>query len=260
MVLGKDLGERITFMFLIALLLLIVLGVIALLYSRAELEVKYERKGSDDRITIRAIGPFGVVYQRSEVPVLEFDQAKDGWRFELETRAKEEVGSNPTALARTEFYVHEYKKVTRFFRKVNSLKEQFEPMIDFLLNHIEVRSFSWQTTVGAGDSALTALLIGGLWGVKGSVLGVLQSRTKVKDKNVVIAVFPSFKQRKFQTYLQCIFSLKIVHIIYAQFIMLREKRRQRKGVTRNGQSSNSGTNENSHGEHQGHGGRQHHCG
>lgn len=247
-------------MFLVALLSIVILGVIALLFSRAELEVKYERKGSDDRITIRAIGPFGVVYQRTEVPVLEFDRRKEGWRFELETRAKEEVGQNLSAVARTELYIHEYRKITGFLRKLLRLKEQFEPMVEFLLDHMEVRSFSWQTTVGVGDAALTAMLSGGLWGIKGSLLGVMQSRSNVRDRDVIIAVFPSFKQRKFQTFLQCIFSLKVVHIIYAQFIMLREKRRHRKGVTSNGQSSDSGANENSHGEHQGYGGRKHHCG
>ena len=247
-------------MVIFAILFLIALIVVGVLYSRAEIEVKYERKGTDDRVTIRVIGPFGVVYQRTEVPVMEFDDSKDGWRFELETRSKEEVGVKPQALARTEFYIHEVQKVNRFINKLKRLKKTFEPMIDFILDHVEVRSLAWQTTLGVGDAAATALLCGGLWGTKGVVLSYIQSRTHVTDKNVVIAVFPSFRENRFQTFLQCIFSLRVVHIIVAQLIMLREKRRHKKGVTQDGKSSDSGPNENSHGKHQRHGGRQHHCG
>lgn len=245
---------------IIFLLGLAALAIIALLYSRAELEVKYERKGTDDRVTIRLRGPFGLQYQRTEVPVLEFDEAKDGWRFELESRSKEEVGLHPAATARTEFYVTEFKKMQNFINRLKKIKSTFEPMIDFILDHVEVRSLAWQTTVGVGDAAATALLCGTLWGAKGIVLSKVQARTQVTDKNVVVAVFPSFREKKFQTFLQCIFSLRVVHIITAQLIMLREKRRHRKGVTQGGQSSDSRPNEDSHGKHQGHGGRQHHCG
>lgn len=247
-------------MIIFAILFLIALVVVGVLYSRAEIEVKYERKGTDDRVTIRVMGPFGVVYQRTEVPVMEFDEAKDGWRFELETRSKEEVGVKPQALARSEFYIHEAQKVHQFINRLKRLIKIFDPMIDFILAHVEVRSLAWQTTLGVGDAAATALLCGSLWGTKGVVLSYIQSRTHVTDKNVVIAVFPSFRESRFQTFLQCIFSLRVVHIIVAQLIMLREKRRHKKGVTQDGKSSDSGLNENSHGKHQGHGGRKHHCG
>jgi len=191
---------------------------------------------------------------------MEFDEAKDGWRFELETRSKEEVGPHPSAYARTEFYMHEFRKVQRFINKLQRLKATFEPMLDFILDHVEVRSLAWQTTLGVGDAAITAILCGGIWGTKGTFLTWLQNRTHVTDKDVVIAVFPSFREKRFQTFLQCIFSLRVVHIITAQLIMLREKRRHKKGVTQDGQSSDSGLNENSHGKHQGHGRRQHHSG
>jgi hypothetical protein len=219
---------------LIAVLLVLAVLILALLYSKAYLEIKFERRGTDDRITIIIKSPLGVVYQRTEVPVLEFDRGRDGWRFAMETTAKEDAGDASTVHGRTELYLQELDKVRVLLRRAKEIGQTLSPVVDFILDHVTVSALSWQTALGTKDAAVTAMLCGSLWGLKGSLLGYLERRVRICSDAVVIAVYPNFKQASFQTFLQCIFSLRVVHIITAQLILFREKRRHKKGVNRDG--------------------------
>jgi len=210
------------------LLLAILLAVTALiLCARAELELTYHRRVKSDTMTLSLVGPLGLVLYRKEMPVLAVKRG--GWRVEIE----------PT-----------------FMETYSLLTTQYGPVLRFLVDRAEVRSLTWQTTIGAGDAALTALLSGVTWAFKGTLLALLQSRTRASAKDVAIAVTPSYTGKEFKTFLQCIFSLRVAHIMYAQCLLLWRRRKHRKGaMSELGESSYSGTDENRHGEHQRHGGR-----
>jgi hypothetical protein len=197
------------------------------LCARTELELTYQKRAKSDTLTLSLVAPLGFVLYRKEMPVL--DVKRGGWRVELE----------PT-----------------FMETYRSLTFRYGPVLRFLLDRAEVRSLTWQTTIGAGDAALTAFLSGVTWSVKGTLLALLQSRTRAGTEDVAIAVSPSYSGKEFKTFLQCIFCLRVAHIMYAQCLLLWRRRKHRKGaVSELGESSYSGTDENRHGEHQRHGGR-----
>lgn len=215
-------------MLLFFLLLVILVATMAvILCARAELELTYQRRAKSDTLTLSLVAPLGLVLYRKAMPVLDVTQG--GWRVELEST-----------------FVETYRLFTA----------QYGPVLRFLLDRAEVRSLTWQTTIGVGDAALTALLGGVAWAVKGTLLASLQSRTRASSEDVAIAVSPSYSGKEFKTFLHCIFSLRVAHIMYAQCLLLWRRRKHRKGaVSELGESSYSGTNENRHGEHQRHGGR-----
>ncbi|MBS3872868.1 MAG: DUF2953 domain-containing protein [Firmicutes bacterium] len=240
-------------------IMLVVLGVVALLLAKAEVELKYERKGSDDRVTIRMLGPYGVVFQRTEVSVVDLGPTLESLRLEVQVTTKEEVGDAPVVDYRMEADISDSQKLLRLARAVQGLVQDYRRVIQYAERRTKLRSLSWQTAIGTGDAASTAILCGMLWGLKGMLLGSLQSRLTIEDKNMTIAVFPSFNERKFQTFLHCILSLRVVHIIGAGYILWKEKRKRKKRGERSGKSSNPRADEDSHGKHSGHGRRQHHC-
>lgn len=211
----------------------ILLALLAVAYlTRAELELTYLRRGASDTLTLSMVAPLGLVLYRKEMPVLGFPGR--GSPLEIE----------PT-----------------FIETYHLLSTQYSPLMRFLFDRLEVRSLTWQTNVGVGDAALTALLSGIIWTCKGTLLSLLQRRTRAQAEDVTVAVSPSFNRHEFRTFLQCIFSLRVAHIMYAQGLLLWRRRKHRKGaVSRLGESPYSGTDENRHGEHQGHGGRKHHRG
>ncbi|MBS3939096.1 MAG: DUF2953 domain-containing protein [Peptococcaceae bacterium] len=242
---------------------IIIAGLVAtavFLAMRAEVEFKYERKGEDDRVTLRLLGPFGVVFHRTEMSVLELSPTLKSWRLEVNVKTKEELGKKPMPENRMEVDTFDQQELLSLARTLHGLYQDYRPVINYTLERTLLRAFTWQTTIGSGDAAWTALLAGGIWCLKGTLLGMLQSRQKIAGKDMVLAVFPSFKERKFQTFLQCILSVRVVHIIGAAYVLWREKRKRKKGGYSDGQSSNSRSDENSHGEHPRHGRRKHHCG
>ncbi|MDI6871306.1 MAG: DUF2953 domain-containing protein [Bacillota bacterium] len=82
---------------------------------------------------------------------------------------------------------------------------------------------SWVTRVGAGDPALTGMLSGLLWGLKGVVFGVLAERMTFERKPV-IRVLPDFESVAFRTTFRCIVRARVRDIIRAGAGVWRQKR------------------------------------
>ena len=43
------------------------------------------------------------------------------------------------------------------------------------LKKVNVTELEWHSTMGVGDAALTGMLTGALWTIKGSIIGMIQS-------------------------------------------------------------------------------------
>lgn len=75
--------------------------------------------------------------------------------------------------------------------------------------------FSWVTTVGAGDAALTAKLAGALWAVKGSAAAALGKILGPLQNGPRLAVTPDYDGLAFTTAVDCILALRLRDIIRA---------------------------------------------
>lgn len=75
-----------------------------------------------------------------------------------------------------------------------------------------VKNLQWETHLGAGDAAYTAIFTGGLWAFKGSVIGFLSSLAHLQE--IHIQVIPDYSLRaNLSTRLYCIFQMRIANII-----------------------------------------------
>jgi hypothetical protein len=72
----------------------------------------------------------------------------------------------------------------------------------------------WRTVVGKQDPAATGMTMGLLWGIKGIATSFLQSGYVFKNPPRIVAI-PSFTGTTWETLLDCIFEIKIGHIILA---------------------------------------------
>ena len=97
-----------------------------------------------------------------------------------------------------------------------------------LQNHprtFRIRRFSWQTTVGMGTAAHTAVGCGILWGIKGMFCGRLGSYLRMEQ--VRVQVFPDYQMPGFEMELLCIIPLSLVQIIHIAFLMFLQRRKIR---------------------------------
>lgn len=87
-----------------------------------------------------------------------------------------------------------------------------------VINELENRGrftrFQWQTAVGSKNPAYAAWLVGGLWAIKGEILGLLQTRYRFQGRPG-ISVQPAFGRDVLDTKVDCIFQVKLGQIILA---------------------------------------------
>jgi len=82
-----------------------------------------------------------------------------------------------------------------------------------------VKELQWETRLGAGDAARTAIITGGVWAIKGSVIGYLSSLTHLQELH--IQVIPDYSLRaNLSTRLYCIFQMRIANIILVAIYIL----------------------------------------
>lgn len=74
--------------------------------------------------------------------------------------------------------------------------------------------FVWFSTLGLPDPALTGVLYGLAWDLKGMIMGVLQSGYGFSCQSR-IQLTPSFLHSGLDTLIDCIFKIRLGHIIFA---------------------------------------------
>lgn len=115
---------------------------------------------------------------------------------------------------------------------------------------VQCEQLIWITKVGCKDAAVTGLTTGLLWSIKGIVYGTLKQFKKWQVKKTHFKVATDFDKNNFELLIDCIFILKIGHIIFAGiklcgYILLFIL----KGGVIGGRSSNRGFDENSYGKY-----------
>jgi len=141
-----------------------------------------------------------------------------------------------------------WRRIIKGFRLGKRLGHEYAHIVRYLARKTWVESFSWETTVGTGDAAATALTYGTFWALKGSLFALLSQQARLR-RGVVprIKVQPDFLRARFATDFRCIFVTRLGHIMTAANILF--WRLLLKGVLLGERTSNPGPDEDGHGKH-----------
>lgn len=140
-------------------------------------------------------------------------------------------GINPSIQVKLSFFFGLIQKKINLLSQVNQEKEIIEEIPnDFNLNkfikniyqlhnkvksrfkYIDVKVFKWNTSVGTGEADSTGLVSGILLGLKGMLIGILNTYFTFSDKTVM-NVFPVYQGKGFYTELKIIFSFRIIRLL-----------------------------------------------
>lgn len=171
-------------------------GLAAALFLPLSLEVFYRRTGSLSQLTVY-LRLFGFVLYRQSA------------RREWPDRATDPLGpwERWLRLAKDLWQKKPLGEVLQALLPRESLVVQF-----LLRLRPRVLRFRWVTSVGAGDPALTALLIGPLWFIHGAILRRL-TRSLLFLTPPRVTVRPNFIEPGLQVALHCILTARVGHII-----------------------------------------------
>lgn len=91
-------------------------------------------------------------------------------------------------------------------------------LISFGGKYLIIERLDWSSGIGLNDAMYTAIGSGGLWAIKGVLVGFLSSKSRLQDIN--LRVEPDFNEEKAVSRLYCILKMRIVHIILITFYFL----------------------------------------
>ena len=139
------------------------------------------------------------------------------------------------------------KKKVNKKRDLKQIRISFYVLYKIFKNSLIFKDFKLFIKEGIGDACYTALLYGVLWELVGATSTVFFNKFNVKNKKVEIET--DFKEKVWKLNLDCIFSLKIVNIIFMCLELIKIYLKNRKGGDGDVKSSNRRSNDYSHAEY-----------
>lgn len=182
--------------------------------------VRYRRHEQDDHFFLRVYALRGLFSYDVKVPVAEVD-----WQDEMvwfESELKETQGNKRI---QTVFERHVVKKVVDFicyhprrFRHILQSMEKTVRQARVVIRELQAKvrcdQFICQIHFGLEDAALTGIIAGVLWSVRGLALAALRSRMSFGTCPVCL-ITPVFGQDILRVELECILRIRLGNLINA---------------------------------------------
>jgi hypothetical protein len=155
---------------------------------------------------------FGLIRYKREIPLIKLDENSPTivMKQEQQMGHKEKSKKKETKQYSAEDLFNSFKDTKEILTHVIGLHK----IIRSFLKKITIKEFEWFTVAGTGDAAYTGMLIGALWAIKGSIVGLISHHMKLKVMpNITIT--PNFQRAYSQTTLRCMIHFRIGHAMLA---------------------------------------------
>lgn len=180
--------------------------------------MEYDHKHDDDHLKIEFKMWFGLIKYKLDIPLIKLDEDSPSIIF---TQKVKTANDNKTNKANV-------KKFTwnDFLQYLHNVKEMLIHVVGFykifqrFLKKVQVKEFYWSSTVGIGDAALTGMVTGAVWAIKGSIVGFLTHYLNFKIHPTLV-VIPHFQQSVTITELKCMFQFRIGNAMFAGIKLLK---------------------------------------
>lgn len=227
----------------------VMLGALALLlfYLPLWIQLNYQHRDRDDRLTVEVHTVARLLYYRFEVPVLRLSRERFFPALFVEAELQQGLGRKLLLQEKEAITAEDVLRVInwRSLRLAHRMIGEYARILDYVTRTTAIESLRWTTGFGLADPALTGFATGLLWTVKSVLYRRVRNMLRSPGRPQ-IAVEPFFGGPRLQVDFHCIFATRIGHIIIVGY-----KLRQvfKKGVNKDGGTSDSGADENSDGEH-----------
>lgn len=206
------------------LFLILFVGSLVTIFQKAQLEFKYWREGKQDLLTVTLRGPFGLALYQAEMSLVDALLTEQGPAFRFSLARKDKLQGTEKQTSRP-LSLKEIGKLKRFLMKFLPLMALYRPVLRRMAEQAHLEKLVWKTRFGAPDTALTGICVGLAWVLNGWLMALLQNRDGWLVEPAHIEFLPVFNQAYFYTSFHCILSIRIVHVITAQFKWLKLKLR-----------------------------------
>ncbi len=109
-------------------------------------------------------------------------------------------------------------KISKQIHLLSDWEQQTFYIFKTALVYTVIEKMIWKSRVGGGDAMLAALHTGLMWTIKGLTIIFLGNISRLKK--VQIAVEPDYLSAEFESQIDCILKMRIVHIIIITFYLI----------------------------------------
>ena len=184
--------------FYITVGVIVLLLLLSLLYIKVNIKVEFFTSPGNTMLTVRA-SCFSKELQK-RYPLRDFNTIlsylTDAWKKRQEDKKSKETTREKRSLDPSIYY----------------------SLVNFGAKYLVIERLDWSSGIGLNSAMYTAISSGGLWAIKGMLVGFLSSKSRLQDIN--LQVEPDFNGEKVVSHLYCILKMRIVHIILITFYFL----------------------------------------
>lgn len=194
--------------------------------QKSQLDLTYWREGEMDLLTIVLRGPFNVALYRGELSIADLMMTDGGPKAKVNLMKQDRLQG--VSKESEEVPVENLGKIKRLLQRILPSAKIFKPLVKQLLKQARLEKLVWKTEFGTSNAALTGVSVGLAWILHGWLMAILQNEKGWTIEPENIDFVPVFDKACFSTFFHCILSIRIAHVITAQFQWLKLKLRQRK--------------------------------
>jgi len=193
--------------FLLAIIILLLISFVL----KIQVDFRYRRIEEEDHISIDFRAFKGLWRANFQIPTLQLEWEK-GPQVELEQVSKSKGGIRKTTskarvrYIRREWLCRLWLNIPQLIEHLNRIKRQF-------YRGIHCTAINWRVEIGHKDACQTAIAAGSFWTMLGFALSYLHKQVTMEVQSPALVVAPQFKKEGFFCDIQCIFHLRIGHII-----------------------------------------------
>lgn len=200
----KNLDHGVIQMIIILILIFIIINLSIVIH------VELLKNNKNDEIVIKLITLFGLIKVKKEYPLIDFKLEKN-----ISIEVSEETEGNYK-----EGLINEKNKEIDLDEILNKITASMDNFIKYkkvgkyVSNKISWEYLFWETEIGFDDAGTTGLIMGLINVLKTNIFVYINNH-EINFNNISINTIPNFNSKIIKTTLNCIFRIKIVHIIIA---------------------------------------------
>ena len=172
----------------------------------------YFHNNDNDHLKVELKAWFGLIKYKMELPLIKIDDNSPT----IVTKKEKTAGSqeSPEKTETKQYSADDLLNSLQDTKELLTHVISLHRIVRTFVKKISIKKFEWQTLVGVGDAAITGMLTGAIWAIKGSIIGLLSHYTKLKvEPNIM--VIPQFQFAVSQTVISCMFQFRIGHAMVA---------------------------------------------
>ena len=187
-------------------------------FTKMKVDVMYTFRDKKQQLIIYIQALFGVFRYRIHIPK---NMSSKGLTENNEIRTEEK----PLAEDDEEEIMKPLKNVQNHFERTKKLYEVAKKF----LKKVDICQLEWKTSIGLNDAAKTGIAGGAAWALKGSVLGIIGAYFTIKTEPLLM-ITPVYNRTVMETFIRCIFKVRIGHAILAGIKILSILRKNKASV------------------------------